>query len=436
MAGWLVDRKGDEGWQLAATRTGEVGLALEVAKAEAARDEAARARASVPAVFHFSHGDSVVVEKSPVVAGDDDDVDADGLPPDLVDTDDEELAGLIEEEIPEDLDAFTLQTLVAYIGGESEYDAYRLAQRLSSEELGALVDKVAQNPVGMNAKVVDRKRKRHDDADLYRTLEAASGSSFAKRWPCPVYLRLALGESILEWQKNTGHNGRGWTTAYWEAAQAGMRKRQPGWGSGARAVDEPAPRGSGSSARTSGGAERISQRSRRFVSDCRKLAMKSSGTSTTVAKSYKKARTSVKLGRPHMAPTLRENLFHWFCGIRGSVKGRLPLSALRFQAERLRTLYIATAARLLRPVNVPKITVKWMREFRKQKHISLRLPNKRWKVPRHVFNERNAITWCNTIAMRKWIELATGEEPECIDNVDQKPFHVNESGSKYQKTLA
>ena len=38
--------------------------------------------------------------------------------------------------------------------------------------------------------------------------------------------------------------------------------------------------------------------------------------------------------------------------------------------------------------------------------------------------------------MRYWVWLATGELPESIDNVDQKPLHVNESGSKYQKTLA
>ena len=38
--------------------------------------------------------------------------------------------------------------------------------------------------------------------------------------------------------------------------------------------------------------------------------------------------------------------------------------------------------------------------------------------------------------MRYWIKKATGDEPESIENVDQKPFHVNESGSKYQKTLA
>ena len=50
-----------------------------------------------------------VVEKSLVVAGDGDDVDADDLPPMLIDSDDEEFPELIEEEISEDLDAFTLE---------------------------------------------------------------------------------------------------------------------------------------------------------------------------------------------------------------------------------------------------------------------------------------------------------------------------------------
>ena len=57
-------------------------------------------------------------------------------------------------------------------------------------------------------------------------------------------------------------------------------------------------------------------------------------------------------------------------------------------------------------------------------------------MPRYVFLERLRISWLNTIRMRHWLLLATGEEPESIDNFDQKPLHVNESGSKYRKTLA
>ena len=85
---------------------------------------------------------------------------------------------------------------------------------------------------------------------------------------------------------------------------------------------------------------------------------------------------------------------------------------------------------------MPKVTYKWLREFRKEHRISLRLPNKRWKVPRPVFLERIRITWLNVIRLRYWLLLVTGQEPESIDNFDQKPLHVNESGSKYQKTLA
>ena len=98
-------------------------------------------------------------------------------------------------------------------------------------------------------------------------------------------------------------------------------------------------------------------------------------------------------------------------------------------------LYIASAAVLGRPSDVPHITHKWLQCFRQCYHISLRLPNKRWKVPRDVFEQRLRIMWMNLIRVRYWILLATGEEPEAIGNFDQKPFHVNESGSKLQKTL-
>ena len=53
-----------------------------------------------------------------------------------------------------------------------------------------------------------------------------------------------------------------------------------------------------------------------------------------------------------------------------------------------------------------------------------------------MFLERIRITWLNVIRLRYWLLLLTGQEPESIDNFDQKPLHVNESGSKCQKTLA
>jgi hypothetical protein len=42
---------------------------------------------------------------------------------------------------------------------------------------------------------------------------------------------------------------------------------------------------------------------------------------------------------------------------------------------------------------------------------------------------------CNLCRVRHAISKAFGYDPD-IENFDQKPFHMNEAGSKYQKTLA
>jgi len=52
-----------------------------------------------------------------------------------------------------------------------------------------------------------------------------------------------------------------------------------------------------------------------------------------------------------------------------------------------------------------------------------------------VFKERVRILWSNIIRARHAIQLIFGYEPD-VDGWDQKPFHMNEAGSKYQKTLS
>ena len=166
---------------------------------------------------------------------------------------------------------------------------------------------------------------------------------------------------------------------------------------------------------------------------CLTLQAACSEGSDTIRKGHLRARTSCRLGRPWKAPSIRDNLWHWFCSIRGSVKTRIPLACLKTQANQIRMMYLATAAALRRPAEVPTITYRWLLAFRTYYHISLRMPNKRWKVPKDVFEQRLRIFWLNLIRMRYWLYLATGHEPQSIDSFDQKPFHVNESGSKLQR---
>ena len=139
---------------------------------------------------------------------------------------------------------------------------------------------------------------------------------------------------------------------YWRAA-SGSRSEPEAMGASEEAatqgvVTESEPRGRGSSKFTSKDRAVAC-----FLMRCRKLAENSQSPSDASAKSLKRARTSLKLGRPCKAPSMRENLFEWFCSIRGSIKGRIPLSALRFKAEYIRQQYIEVAAKLLRKADVP-----------------------------------------------------------------------------------
>jgi hypothetical protein len=131
---------------------------------------------------------------------------------------------------------------------------------------------------------------------------------------------------------------------------------------------------------------------------------------------------------------MRVELFRWFCSIRGSVKGRIPLRLLRAQAEEQREEYLAACLRLRVVGRAPRITPKWLLAFRREYNISLRCPNKRWKVSKSVLLERLRILWANLFRIRQLILLTHGYD--CVmENFDQKPFHMNEAGSKMAKTL-
>ncbi|MCP4245229.1 MAG: hypothetical protein GY772_32230, partial [bacterium] len=169
---------------------------------------------------------------------------------------------------------------------------------------------------------------------------------------------------------------------------------------------------------------------------------KSLGSSTcgsvvpALAGSQKRKRSAagLGLGRPPLAPAMRQDLFRWFCQLRGSVKGRIPLKLLRAQAERCRENYLAACLRSRVSRRAPLITAAWLRSFREECRISLRLPNKRWKVSRRVLEERLRIMWANSMRVRLFIALHHGYAPRAL-NFDQKPFHMNEAGSKLKHTL-
>jgi len=135
------------------------------------------------------------------------------------------------------------------------------------------------------------------------------------------------------------------------------------------------------------------------------------------------------------APVLRERLFAWWCQVRGLVKGRFPLSVFEAKALALRRECCEAALSAGTAVKLPKITPNWLWRFRREYGISLRAPNKRWKVPRTVLLSRRRVLWSNTLRLRVAASVLLGYDL-VADGFDQKSFHMNEAGSKGAKTLA
>jgi hypothetical protein len=116
-------------------------------------------------------------------------------------------------------------------------------------------------------------------------------------------------------------------------------------------------------------------------------------------------------GRHYKLSVLRQELFEWFLTRRASTSSRLPLSELVTQARMLRDAIIATALKRKVRVNVPVLNRMWFLRWRREYQVSLRLPNRRWKVKAWILHERLAITWLNVIRLRRLCYLAFGYEP-------------------------
>ena len=116
-------------------------------------------------------------------------------------------------------------------------------------------------------------------------------------------------------------------------------------------------------------------------------------------------------GRPCKVPALRHELFEWFLAVRGSTAARLTLSQLLVQARLLRQNMMERAIRNGCKVKFPVVDHRWILRWRQEYQVSLRLPNRRWKVTRRVLLERLQITWINIFRVRKFCLLCFGYDP-------------------------
>ena len=67
--------------------------------------------------------------------------------------------------------------------------------------------------------------------------------------------------------------------------------------------------------------------------------------------------------------------------------------------------------------------------------MSMKKPNRKYKVSKAIMADRLEIGWLNVARVRALCLKVHGYDPE-IENWDQSPFHHNESGSQNMTTLA
>ena len=157
-------------------------------------------------------------------------------------------------------------------------------------------------------------------------------------------------------------------------------------------------------------------------------------------------------GRPCSCPWLRQALFEWFVAARYSIDWKSVRASLRScgrnkclarytrhlvrqKAQQLLQDYCAQC--LIRGVVAVgvKLTARWFTNWEADHGLSMKKPNRKYKVPKAIMAERLEIGWCNGARVRALCLAVHGYEPE-MENWDQSPFHNNESGSQNAPTLA
>ena len=157
-------------------------------------------------------------------------------------------------------------------------------------------------------------------------------------------------------------------------------------------------------------------------------------------------------GTPALVVWVRESLFEWFVSMRyaidwkkyndrlrsgGAFKamGRFPSRMLYDKAKQLLADYCYTMLMAGKRLNAPKIDHRWLNTWLAEFGLTMRLPNRKFKVPKWVLEQRLEIWWLNLARVRALCIEIFGYDPE-QENWDQSPFHKNESGSKDGKSLA
>ena len=173
-------------------------------------------------------------------------------------------------------------------------------------------------------------------------------------------------------------------------------------------------------------------------------------TGCAVAFAARKRRAGAQ-GQPSLCPLIREQLFEWWQGMRYSIdwKGleamnrirgrkcltRFPRSVLKAKTMELMAAYCAECLLHGLTVKMFKLSSQWFKCWEREYGLTMRMPNRKYKVPKYVLEERMRLWWITLFRIRALCVAVNGYDPE-MENWDQSPFHNNETGAQNVSTLA
>ena len=165
----------------------------------------------------------------------------------------------------------------------------------------------------------------------------------------------------------------------------------------------------------------------------------------------KRQRAAGGQGHPQACPIIREQLYEWWQSMRYSIdwKGlaaqnrsrgrkclaRFPRSVLKAKVLELIEAYCAECLLHGIPAKVFQIRARWWTVWQDEYGVSLRAPNRKYKVPKQVLAERLRLWWITLFRLRALCMVLLGYDPE-MENWDQSPFHNNETGAQNVGTIA
>ena len=167
------------------------------------------------------------------------------------------------------------------------------------------------------------------------------------------------------------------------------------------------------------------RKSVKFVKRCHEKFI--SGEVDAVSSSLTKFRRGTA-GRPKSIPELRVALFNWVVDVRDTLKGRLPLQLLRQKCDQLYDNYKAKCHEVEIQPEQLTFSNRWVSDFCKEYRLSLKKPNKRFKLD-YVTRKRRIVQFIQNILRIRVFFMKTYKTDIVIWSSDQMPLHRNASAS-------